>query len=397
MFVDLDETRAGRSESSERASRPGMTINVVLCLMTTALIGSSVVGWRLISVWERQHEEVQNSQKHFNQELVQAVHTLAENAGVMTSADLSPVKFRLRSVASPNSLPPARPVSAELLQASESGSYRSLTNGMSRASGLLDFGLHEPGQYRLRIKMPDGLSTLHDFEVLPGVPVDRLVRFPGGSPNGAEYSIVLDWPRELAQARIAAICRIEPCGVDLDGWEWTVPPSESGELMWCQNCTFRPSDAAVTGFVPCETIPMLGATEAKAPLYCRHWGLAEIIFVRLSDSKDSSECVVLGSARFGGDTAVDNEATLVGDAGYCPIWRVAGERPGWEAAGTTEWKLQLPPEIVKHLRSAIDRSDATADRVDPSSENRLRQYFDLSDRVSRWSIERLACWDTDVR
>ena len=107
--------------------------------------------------------------------------------------------------------------------------------------------------------------------------------------------------------------------------------------MWSQNCTLRPGDAVVAGIVPCEMIPMPGALEARVPLDCRYWELAEIIFVRLSDSEDASECVVLGSARFG-DIA-DDEATLVGDEAYCPIWRVAGERPGWEAEGTTEWRL----------------------------------------------------------
>ena len=163
MFVDLGETSTGRSDSSA-ASHAGRTTNVVLCLMATALIGSSVVGWRLISVWESQHAELQRSNRVFNQELVQAVQSLAENTGVLTSADLSPVKFRLRSAKGPGSSPPARSVSAELLKATDSGTYQNVTNDMSRPSGLLDFGLQEPGQYRLRIKLPDGMATAHDFE-----------------------------------------------------------------------------------------------------------------------------------------------------------------------------------------------------------------------------------------
>lgn len=393
MFVDLGEARADRSESSGAVSRPGGT-NAALCLMATALMGSSIVGWRLISVWEKQHAEVQNSQRHFNQELVQAVHSLAENAGVLTSADLSPVKFRLRSVASSSSVPPTRPVSAELLKASESGAFQSPTSIMSRASGLLDFGLQEPGEYQLRVRMSDGMSTLHDFEVLPGVPVDRLVRFPGGCPNGEAYSIGLEWPHDLAGARIAAICRIAPCEAELEGWKWSPPPGEPGEVSWCQNCELRPGDAAVAEIVPCETIPMLGATTARAPLYYRHWELAEIVFVRLSDSDESSECVVLGRAQFG--DGVDDAASLVGHVEYCPVWRVSGERPRLEAEGRYDWKLPLPPEIVKHLRSAIDWTGTTADRVDPSWENRRRQYFNLSDRHSRWSIDSLACWNPEA-
>lgn len=373
MFVEIRDDRTWTGKM-DRQSNAGQTTNYVLCLLAIALIGSSVVGWRMITVLERRRVEEQESARRFNAELVEAVHSLAENAGVLTSSDLCPVRFRLRSTDLHTSVPPARSATGELFLRGDDGQFRSRNTVSSKPSGTLDFGLQEPGRYRLLLSSADGMTLEHEFEVLPGVPVDRLVRCPAGDPNGTLSSVAIDWPDELSHVRMAAVSRMRPAELELDGWTWSAAARHADELMWSQNTGFIEADARVAEQVgPC-VLPELGDTESQVPMYCRHWEISEIAFVLLNDAETPPGARVLGTARYGDKDSMEPESLVNLDCNG-PVWTTSEPAPQLEVVKEL-LPLKLPQNVIEQLRDAIGDSIDGSVIVGSDSSERPESHVD---------------------
>lgn len=331
-----------------------------LYLVAFSMAALAITGWRIAVGWEEQRTAERSAGQHFNRELVQAIEELSDRAGMLTNADYSPVRFRLRSGECPRCSPPLRPYHARLTRVDPNLKPETV-DLPSIASGMIDFGLMEPGRYRLRLESPDGMWLEHEFDLLHGAPVDRIVRCPEGAPTGVEYRISLSWPAALSAHRLAAICRIEPAKYECDHWLWTPEEGLSGETVWCTNSPMTESDQ---GRLPFTGLPPgVGEQTVLIPLYTRHWELTEITFVRLPNPESHEDGQIIARAQFGSEAieAPHSAASPLRDA---PIWRVAATRPRWEAAAERDWNIELPPEVVDRLAQMLSETSSLADKSD---------------------------------
>ncbi len=75
----------------------GQLVLPVLVLIASICTGTLALGlWRSFDVVMARDARMLAEQQKFHTESVAAIQRLAENAGIMTSADLCPVRFRLR-------------------------------------------------------------------------------------------------------------------------------------------------------------------------------------------------------------------------------------------------------------------------------------------------------------
>jgi hypothetical protein len=350
-----DEPSDFRNERVTRTASGALRIWTAIAgmyMMAISTAGLSFVGWRSLDALERRLADDRQADQQFNEGLVQAIERLSESAGLMTSADLCPVKFRLRLSGEHGGVVPMRPVTAELCSQSPDGKFHHVCSAASRQSGLIDFGLREPGRYRVRMEMSDGLTLEHRFEVLPGVPVDCLVRCPGGSPQGTEYSIGINWPPELSEHRLAAVCRLMPRGFEQDGWTWSPQPGARQEIVWVQNCPLQQTEASYAEAIVSGSVPAPGESSGRFTVHSRYWELAEIVFVRLPDSGAGGQPQALGRLQFRGTSSGTERFgwTLVDAA---RIWECNQPAPQWETRAIREWTLDLPEDAVGLLSLAL--------------------------------------------
>jgi hypothetical protein len=379
MLTESSDARQSAYASTARATHRIWAAIVGMYLMSLSSAGLSIVGWRSLDTLEQRMADDREASERFNLELIRSIERLSESAGLLTSAKQCPVKFRLRS--SKEGFPPMLPVTAGLSVQSADGDHRDVCTGVLSESGLVNFGLQEPGQYRVRMITQDGMCLEHYFEVLPDVPVDRLVRCPGACPNGTQFSIRINWPEEQLRHRLAAICRIVPCSFEHEGWIWAPAPNDAEEIVWAQNCPLRQADAEIAESVVAATLPALGESTGQFIAFSRYWRLAEVVFIRLPDSGGTGH-QLLGRVQFG-DAPADSDPVPI--AYSVPVWTCDQPAPRWEAE-IENWSIDLPMEILGQLAAALsndagttsasnsmqfDLADSAPDSIDWSSPSRL--------------------------
>lgn len=181
------------------------------------------VTWRTADVALTQHSDTLETQQRRHQELVNSIESLAEKTGILTSADLCPVRFRLRR-ADGLTVPLLRPLAN--LEVEQDGEFRYMLSATATSAGTVDFGLMAPGQYRLTFHSVSGMRMQHEFDVLPGVPIDRLVTCPYASSPSYTVALNLNWPDAIAIHGLLAVCSVERASVTYGDWCWH-PPEQS--------------------------------------------------------------------------------------------------------------------------------------------------------------------------
>jgi hypothetical protein len=188
---------------------------IAVCLITLA-----TVAWLGVQRLEARDAARQQDLRQFHAELVENIAKVAERAGMLTSADLCPIRFRARL---PNGVsPPARALTAQLTPLEPA---RDVLLMDTTSAGIVDFGLNPPGRYRLDLKTEDGYALRHEFDVVPGVPIDRLVLCPNRNPEVGSM-IAFPIPERVTSAGLVATFCFEQD--DLTIGEWTWRPLERG-------------------------------------------------------------------------------------------------------------------------------------------------------------------------
>jgi hypothetical protein len=173
----------------------------VLLEVALLLVGCGIVAalWRAVDCQSVRDRQLLAQQQRFHTESIAALERLATNAGLLTSAELCPVRFRLR-LGGGHTIPSfaGGEPHFRLWTCTEAGRESVMTSQMN-AAGTVDFGLNPPGTYEVELRMPDGMFLLHEFAVLPGVPVDRLVCCPHTAmPGDLRMALDVDWPPAMA-------------------------------------------------------------------------------------------------------------------------------------------------------------------------------------------------------
>jgi hypothetical protein len=342
-FVEIRPMNS-RTVEYEPASSPTLTLYQrallgLLGLLASACGALAVTAWRAVGDLAAQEATRRSDLRGFHAQLVSEVRGLAEKSGMLTSADLCPVRFRFRMPDSQS--PPGRPVQVSLQ--SGDNDWQLVSIG-TNAAGIVEFGLVPPGEYRLTATMDDGYSLEHEFAVLPGVPVDRLVLCPNSSDN-LHTALQVEWPESLRSCRLRAVCEVERD--DVRAGEWTWAPRDRGRLL----------------------VMSAAADEA------------------MRDNDD-----LAGTFQQTGELDTDLATTI--PHRFCRISRIrvwhAGSdadpptelatfayRAGGGAAGTRPSDIALPAPCPRHERSPNVRTDAWVVRLPPEAEAALRRSLAL--------------------
>lgn len=189
--------------------------------IAVCLIALATVAWLGVQRLEARDAARQQDLRQFHAELVANIAKVAERAGVLTSADLCPIRFRARLPSGQS--PPARALTAQLTSLEPA---RETLLMDSNSAGIVDFGLNPPGRYRLELQTEDGYALRHEFDVLPGVPIDRLVLCPNRQPGVETPLIAFPIPESLTSAGLIAALCFEQDDVTIGEWTWR--PLERG-------------------------------------------------------------------------------------------------------------------------------------------------------------------------
>lgn len=309
--------------------------------------------WRTIDETRQHAAYVNAEQRAFNRELVASIEELAEKSGMLTSADYCPVRFRMRL---PGSGIPARSFVAELYGHRSGGNCEYLRSVTSTDAGLIDFGLNSPGQYRVRLRASDGMVLEHDFDVLPGVPVDRVVICPRAAfapDTPVDVTLDVNWPEEFASEDLLALVEIKPGPFESEGWQWNSNEGWPFQLL----ATTSPGSESfqevvdhlqISGFVSDEVLQRLYPPDA-VPLPHRYCMISAITFVhRHLDGRSREQFRLLGTFHYepdGRDTS-----------GADDCWDAIDPPPLYEANPDfvgNHWTLDLPQDCVQELLKRI--------------------------------------------
>lgn len=198
---------------------PGSTsilavLGAIGCGAILALVGVVALGVQGVRALAQEQSLARADLRQLHRELINSAHDLAERSGMATSADLCPVRFHLRfndGIGAPS-------------LAAVQASLRSETRELSPVAspGLLRFGLMPPGRYALTLTAHETYQLYHEFDVLPGVPIDRLIECPKSDPplDLVQIPLELSLPDALRDRDLIWVCRITRGPVSVGPWTW---------------------------------------------------------------------------------------------------------------------------------------------------------------------------------
>jgi hypothetical protein len=194
-----------------------LAIQGVASLASLALAAAVWCGAARLERIAEQQSRQRAELKEFHASLVAGIQSLADQSGMLTSADLCPVRFRLRfdrAVGYPHP-----PIISKLVNMASPGEI--VSPQFSPSTGTIHFGLVPPGRYRLNIRLFDAYELNHEFDVLPGVPVDRLVLCPNADPAGATVAVDVALPTSLQERGLIFLAHLCRDSVSLGDWDWS--------------------------------------------------------------------------------------------------------------------------------------------------------------------------------
>lgn len=330
-----------------------------------ATAGMACATWRAVDMAIDHNAAAMAAQEQQNQRLVASIRTLAEQTGMLTSADLCPVRFRVRCCDG-YSVPALRPMAS--LEVQSDGEFAYLKSAPATAAGTIDFGLNPPGRYRLSIRMDDGMHLEHEFDILPGVPLDRLITCPMRSAPSATIRLEVDWTEQLPGQQLLAACCIEPMPFASGNWVWQPAPHWNTVFgLVCNSERELPASDLflLDQFVAIPDEPNGGlqpASRLTVPSrYCR---LKQITF--LGRFTEGQELTPLGTAIFSSAPPSTQSADPA-------TWYCQAPAPTFEYKQLPgNWMIHLPHEVVDELLHRIEDVTSTANpSADSASERDL--------------------------
>jgi hypothetical protein len=342
---------------TDPAQRPPIERLAYWSLAATNLAIASSVAYLAAAQWRESHvdDALRKEQSHFNRNLVDSIHDLAAQSGILTSADLCPVRFRLRD---PSGKLLALEFQVRLHEIGRNGDVvHTALPVTSRKMGLFDFGLLPPGQYRIEIASPQGMTLTHDLTVLPGVPLDRVVYCPGLGTDSVPYTLDVEWTDSVQRNEILVVAQMDPAPFQCDEWVWQPPEEASRAFLLDQNSSRTLKPAEYDAIADLLELPAFRGADAElfnlSP--CRYWQISALAFLRRSQSYNSKPLQLLGIAEFGPDSADRARDGIPID----PSWRFPLLTPQFEAGGHQRWTFRLPDELHSLLHESLTLESAT--------------------------------------
>ena len=199
------------------------TIVLGLYLASAGMIAIAVSMWRTVDAATAQAVDEAERLEHFHSKLVDSINNLAEQAGILTSADLSLIRFRLRAADGSMAISTIREAKLEVQR--DDGAWKMTGRGMLTGSQRLDFGLMPPARYRLTLLNRDRMRHVSEFNHLPGVPIDRFVPCPASLDIGQlGVPVHLDLGEEFARPDLVALVDVVPTDYSVNQTIWEVNP-----------------------------------------------------------------------------------------------------------------------------------------------------------------------------
>lgn len=331
-----------------------------------ALIVLAIAHWSESDASLTREAAFRAQQREFNESLVLAINNLAEQAGILTSADFCPVRFRMRF---PDGGVPAMTATATLARTTADGREQ-VCQLSTTISGVIDFGLLPPGRYLLQLDWHE-MCLEHEFDVLPGVPVDRVVICPPSSnPSQMTVDIDINWPPELSSESLAAVIEVRPGPIEKQDWRWE--PAVDWRLQTVAATRIDHDSLRelvrrlqVEGVLP-EQVPIAPDAAAVSVPY-RYCQIHAITFIYLSHGEQSRDRPqVLGTLLYG---TRERDESVPG-----PGWQATDSPPVYEATPNyfNPWTVDIPQECETQLLQAILDATRSADMTRRSPGTQVR-------------------------
>ena len=356
IFREMDHqtTNLNYARSRTGAARDRLDIHRwvsmgAVYLSAASMVMLAITSWRAVDATLARDTGFHAQQREFNHELVAAIEGLADKTGMLTSADYCPVRFRMRF---PSGGVLVHQVESTLERLSSESNDREWYDTIaSSPAGLIEYGLRPPGRYRLQLETAGGMKLEHEFDVLPGVPIDRVVICPfeaHAAESPIVVEVVVDWPAELESDDLLALIEIAPGPFETSEWRWEPVPGESLHALAAADVDQTSTREVIQrlqsdGFFAGdpESNPHLAAAVPVPYRFCQVRG---ITFVhRHLDDQSHERCHILGTLVYGQSEQFQSSAA--------PCWQAAGPVPVFEANPTRDnrWAVVIPPDCVEKL------------------------------------------------
>ncbi|MCA9073213.1 MAG: hypothetical protein KDA84_30025, partial [Planctomycetaceae bacterium] len=335
---------------------PLLLLSLTVC---TLLIsgGFLLTFWRMMHLQHEQQTETLMEIRKFNNRLLYDLQKLVNRSSPQATEDQCQVRFRLRQENGWGY--PMEEFALDLyqIQDGETILVQRLETGI-RQGMTVDFGLMPPGNYRVDIANSIGMTCQHEFQVLPGVPVDRAILCPYHSDLARHrkpipLTLDLPWPMEWKSLPIVAVYHLEAKQKKLGRWEWTPSPNHQfrrwvvrgqvpGSVLEERLCEALPESLFAHPLPPNIEGPDVGTIQVPY----HHCQVTAISFL-LGHADPQKPHIYLGSYAFDdkGQQSVpkffDSEKT-VRIFHPTPCWEFQQEQP-------SAWEIRLPRQVVQHV------------------------------------------------
>jgi hypothetical protein len=341
-------------------------------LTAFALLAVAATHWRSIDLALESRERQERQSEEFHRQLVASIAQLSQQAGMLTSADQSPVRFRLRF---PNGEPVCDRRFFALLdrKSDESGEMTYFRQCEVDGGGSIEFGLCPPGEYRLTLQGESGMTLVKTMELFPGVAIDRTFVCPEGA--NIRLTDARGWIDLGAASHpdVLALLTVVPSQFATPEGTWEPSLSMPSKVI----CGVSPlrlesnSLADVTGweeFVHPAELPEIRSELLTLPY--RYFKVLSVCWLLRSTVPDrrGSRLVLIGCAHF---RDPDAAAPQISDGD----WLIDAPPPAFIANSTSQIELRLPlPQHVRNeLGGRVDRASGRSSPEDKSAEMAARR------------------------
>jgi hypothetical protein len=309
----------------------------LLMLLVTACGALCAAAWQVVDAYTDRESEHDRELQEFHASLVGELRRLSENAGILTSADLCPVRFRLRYGDQWNH--PAREVHSLLTRLDEPIQP---TGVPISADGVVNFGLVPPGRYRLELQNQDDYRLAHEFDVVAGVPVDRLVLCPNRMQT-PHLTTRIDPEASGAPGErgVVTLFFIERDDVTVGEWTWQ-PNYREG--VWVAGTWGRQDTAGEVGEPPIDDA-RFGEVLPAVP-----YRAARCTAMAVFQDRTGAELLFLGTFRFQRGAGDDSAEEAWPD----PVFVIEAPPPRYLRSiheHAAVWSLELPPAMTREMDS----------------------------------------------
>lgn len=307
--MDIGRAHPEDSPVVSRADLPW--VHLVWAVGMLVLCGGwTLCGWKLIATHQSHDQAQLQTLQNFHAELLDEMQSLAGYGAVNVTEDLCRVRFRLRL--HNRQTPPAGEYSVSLTQ--HCGPRDVFINQLwvsLQSQQIADFGLLTPGNYCLSLQDSLGMTCTREFEVLPGVAVDRVVYCPDYKdwmyrPDPFSVRLQLEWPSLWESQPIVAVVHLRAGSTAADDWHWQ-PPRErqfetsvvldngNVEATWDDVRDVLPQ-SIVEATVPYpEPVDQTQGNRIEVPYGCCEVTGVSLVMVR---SADAGGCSHLGTIQY---------------------------------------------------------------------------------------------------